>query len=215
VKGEALSVESVFEPFCGCGGLGTGFSKFFQVTYAIDIQRCCVDTYGANHPETTVQLRDVRDISGCQHDFDGVVGVIGGPPCQPFSRLNLKKRAVDPRSPLLEEFMRLVGEIRPRFYLLENIPAIPARKKKSIVRIGKSLGYNVSSLILNAADYGAAQHRRRWIVVGLRNRTWTPPAPRSPKTVREAFSTIQNNWGFMKSTPETSRGWRRPYQESG
>jgi DNA (cytosine-5)-methyltransferase 1 len=195
--------ESVFEPFCGCGGLGTGFSKFFWVAYAIDIKRCCVETYRSNHPETAVQLRDVRDITGCQHDFDGVVGVIGGPPCQSFSRLNLRKRAGDPRSSLLEEFVRLVGEIQPRFFLLENVPTVPAEKKKSVIRIGKSLDYSVTSAILNAADYGAAQNRRRWIVVGLRGGAWGPPAKRRPRTVRQAFSTLGQNWGFMRSTPET------------
>jgi len=192
----------IFEPFCGAGGMGTGFSKFFPISLAADMKKAAVKTYSANHPETRVLLADVRDLSGSLHDFEGVVGVIGGPPCQPWSRLNLRRKPDDPREELMGEFMRLVGEIRPLFWVLENVPTVPSERKESVLLLGRRLGYQVYSMYLDAANYGAAQHRRRWIVVGIRGRGWAPPEPRPPKTVREAFATLTENWGLMRSSPE-------------
>ena len=192
----------IFEPFCGAGGMGTGFSRFFPISLAVDVKRAAVRTYSANHPGVRVLQADVRDLSGCLRDFEGIIGVIGGPPCQPWSRLNLRRKARDPREELMGEFMRLVGEIRPRFWVLENVPTVPGDRRESVLLQGRRLGYRVHSVRLDAADYGAAQHRRRWIAVGTTRRAWAPPRTRAPRTVREAFATLRRNWGMMRSSPE-------------
>lgn len=195
--------EDVADLFCGAGGLGSGFAPFFNVTHAIDIMPEAVATYQENHPETDVKRQDVRNMTGCYHDFEGITGIIGGPPCQAFSRMNLKKKEGDPRIMLTREYMRLVEEIRPRFFVMENVPYTPKEQKKKVIKAGEDAGYEVTSLFLNAADYGSAQKRHRWVVIGVRDRKWSIPPVQSPKTVRTALAGILNNWGMMTSSPET------------
>lgn len=197
------SSGTVAEMCCGAGGMAAGFSPFFDIVYAVDIKPEVVSTYGANHPETQVRRQDIRNLSGCRGDFTGMTGVIGGPPCQGSSIINTKRCADDPRNELMGEFMRLVDEIQPRFFVMENVPGVPAARKNSVIRAGELSGYTVSSVYLNAAQYGAAQTRKRWIVVGLRGRMWNQPEPQKPRTVRQAFAGIREPWGLMQSRPDT------------
>lgn len=195
--------ETVAELFCGAGGMGLGFGQHFDVSYAVDIKGEAVKTYAGNHFKTQVQQRDVRDLTGCLHDFDGLTGVIGGPPCQGSSILNPKRCAEDPRNGLMYEYMRLVEEIRPRFFVMENVPGVAAAIKNKVIAAGKAAGYDVRSIYLNAADYGAAQTRKRWIVVGTKGNRWQVPEPIPAKTVREAFCGLNQNWGLMQSSEKT------------
>ena len=198
-----IEQDRVCELFCGAGGMGLGFSRHFIVTDAVDIMPEAVKTYGANHPETTVRRQDVRNLSGARGDFEGVTGVIGGPPCQAWSRRNIQQTPDDPRALLLDEYMRVVEEVNPRWFVLENVTTVPKEKKQATVQTAKNLGYQVQSACLDASDYGAAQTRRRWIVIGTRNRTIRDFQRVRPRTVREAFAPIQKNWGMMQSTPAT------------
>lgn len=196
--------DRVCELFCGAGGMGLGFSRHFHVTDAIDILPEAVKTYGANHPETDARRRDVRDLSGARGDFEGITGVIGGPPCQAWSRRNIRKDANDPRAVLLDEYMRIVEEVRPRWFVLENVVTVPKAAKQGVAEKAKTLGYRVHSACLNAADYGAAQTRRRWIAIGVRDgASLTPITPTPARTVRQAFASIRENWGVMQSSPGT------------
>ncbi|WOF16810.1 DNA cytosine methyltransferase [Methanoplanus sp. FWC-SCC4] len=198
-----IEKEQVCELFCGAGGMGLGFSRFFDISYAVDFKKQAVETYQSNHFETQVRQQDVRDITGCYHDFDGLTGVIGGPPCQGSSIMNTKRCADDPRNALMFEYMRLVDEIRPRFYVMENVPGVSKKIKEDVIKLGKMAGYDVKSIYLNAAEYGAAQTRKRWIVVGTRGKSWHMPGTQPAKTVREAFSDINENWGLMQSSEKT------------
>ncbi|MFA7121169.1 MAG: DNA cytosine methyltransferase [Bacilli bacterium] len=195
--------DRVCELFCGAGGMGLGFAQHFHVTDAIDIMPEAVKTYGANHPETDARQRDVRDLSGCRGDFDGITGVIGGPPCQAWSRRNIRQDPDDPRALLLDEYLRVVEEVSPAWFVLENVTTVPRAAKEAITRTAKVLGYTVRSSCLNAADYGAAQTRRRWIVVGARDRTIRDFRTVRPRTVREAFAGVRENWGVMRSSSAT------------
>ncbi len=201
-----IDKPSIAELFCGPGGMGLGFGRHFDIQYAVDISMPAFQTYQANHPGIQVQRKDVHDISGVRGDFDGITGVIGGPPCQQWSRRNIRKKEDDPRRLLPGEYMRLVEEIRPGFFCLENVPYTPEAEKLKIVKVGKALGYNIASHCINAADFGAAQSRRRWVVIGLRHGLWTPARiirPIAPRTVRDALQGLSNNWGFMWSRPDT------------
>lgn len=197
------SSGTVAEMCCGAGEMAMGFSPFFDIVHAVDIKPEVVDTYGANHPETQVRRQDIRNLSGCRGDFTGMTGVIGGPPCQGSSIINTQRCADDPRNELMGEFMRLVDEMRPVFFVMENVPGVPAARKNAVIRAGEFSGYTVSSVYLNAAQYGAAQTRKRWIVVGIRGRKWDIPEPRQARTVREAFAGISEPWGLMHSRPDT------------
>lgn len=196
--------DRVCELFCGAGGMGLGFSRHFHVTDAIDILPEAVKTYGANHPKTDARQKDVRNLSGARGDFEGVTGVIGGPPCQAWSHRNIRKDANDPRAVLLDEYMRIVEEVRPRWFVLENVVTVPKVAKQSVTQKAEALGYRVTSACLNAADYGAAQTRRRWIAIGVRDgASLTPITPTPARTVRQAFAGIRENWGVMQSSPGT------------
>ena len=195
--------EQVCELFCGAGGMGLGFSQHFNVVEAVDISRDAVRTYGANHPETDARRRDVRDLSGTRGDFDGITGIIGGPPCQAWSRRNIRQTPDDPRATLLDEYMRIVEEARPQWFVLENVVTVPKAAKQRVIDRAKGLGYHVTSACLNAADYGAAQTRRRWIAIGCRGRTILEPRKSRSRSVRQAFAGIRENWGIMRSSPET------------
>ncbi len=195
--------ETVCELFCGAGGMGAGFGHHFDISYAVDISKPAVNTYRANHEDTQVRQQDVRQISGCRGDFYGITGIIGGPPCQGSSIINTKRCIDDPRNGLMAEYMRLVDEIRPSFFVMENVPGVPKPIKEAVINAGKASGYEVESIFMNAADYGAAQTRKRWIVVGTKDKKWNLPRPVASKTVREAFAPLQENWGVMKSSEKT------------
>jgi len=195
--------ERVFELFCGAGGMSTGFTPYFDITYAVDINETAVRTYQSNHYNTEVRRQDVRTISGARGDFEGITGIIGGPPCQCFSRRNIKKKADDPRIHLMQEYMRLVDEIQPRFFVLENVPYTPKEQKNAIIALGKQAGYTVISKHLNAAEYGSSQTRRRWVVIGTKDKPWIQIMQRPAKTVRQAFQDLTENWGVMQSSKET------------
>lgn len=208
---------TVAELCCGAGGMAAGFSQHFEIVHAVDIKPEVVQTYGANHPDTQVRRQDIRLLTGCRGDFEGITGVIGGPPCQGSSiinthradkwtgayDLNMQPIRDDPRNALMGEFMRLVDEIRPGFFVMENVPGVPKEHKQAVIRAGTDAGYSVTSVYLNAAEYGAAQTRKRWIVVGIRGRQWCVPSRRSPATVRQALSGIGHNWGIMQSSEKT------------
>lgn len=194
---------TVCELFCGAGGMGYGFSQNFDVGYAVDIKKPAVQTYKANHEDADVRQQDVRNLTGCKGDFVGITGVIGGPPCQGSSIINTKRCADDPRNGLMLEFMRLVEEASPQFFVMENVPGVPPALKNKVVSEGRSSGYEVISTFLNAADYGAAQRRKRWVVVGTKGKTWKMPEKRPPRTVQDAFSDLGALWGAMHSSERT------------
>lgn len=117
-------------------------------------------------------------MTGCKSDFDDITGIIGGPPCQAWSRRNTHRTADDPRSHLIDGYLWLVEESRPRFLALENVATVPAAVKTVAVRRGRTLSYETTSTIIDAADYGVAQTRRRWILIGIRDgtgNTWPDP----------------------------------------
>jgi DNA (cytosine-5)-methyltransferase 1 len=199
--------EPVEEIFCGPGGMAHGFGQFFDITHAVDFNEPVVQTYQANHPETQVRKQDIRHMTGARGDFAGITavfgGVIGGPPCQGSSIMNAKRCPEDSRNELMGDFIRYVEEVNPRFFVMENVPEIDDRWKNMVITRGEKAGFTVVATVLNAADYGAAQKRRRLIIVGIKGKAWIPPAKTGPRTVRNAFSRLENNWGFMKSRPDT------------
>lgn len=194
----------VADLFCGPGGMSLGFSEHFNVSLAIDWMPDPCKTYKHNI-NNNVRQRDITNLSGCRKDFDGMIGIIAGPPCKPFSRLNLRKDPHDPRRNLWRPFMRLVEEVDPQFLLMENVPTIDNDIKKAIIREARRLGYIVTHAILDSSDYGVPQKRRRWIVVGTKRPFAFPGPTNNSRTVRTAFAKIKNNHGFGKPRPETKR----------
>jgi DNA (cytosine-5)-methyltransferase 1 len=175
--------------FSGCGGLDYGMEAAgFQVAYRNDIDRHCCATLLLNglSPAQLAPVEEVSasDIRGFLGSKTGVDLVMGGPPCQPFSKSAYWShgdtlRLNDPRANTLAEFFRIVEELRPKAFLLENVHGISYTGKeegfrfliKSIAKINRKTGtdYNPSWRILNAADYGVPQLRQRFFLIAFRS----------------------------------------------
>ena len=193
------SVISLFT--CGMG-MDLGFEKAgFETRYANDIAKFACDTIMENKPEVPCDEGDITEISSrtilrkAGLEKGEVDVVIGGPPCQSFSTAGGRKGFEDKRGIALLEFIRVVKETRPRFFVFENVPGLTSMAKKQMSfyeRIAKDRkklsknqkpgslykdilkefkkirGYRFKDEILNAADFGVAQKRKRLIIIGSR-----------------------------------------------
>lgn len=188
--------------YSGCGGLTLGLKQAgFTVVGAIDVDPLAVETYRANHPEVSVWKRDIRAVHPRQMrrklrlrrgDLDLLAGC---PPCQGFSTIrtrNGSKAADDPRNDLVYEFIRFVREFMPKAVMIENVPALD--RDERIVRLGRvlrALGYQVRHRVLNAAEYGVPQRRRRMILLASRfGRVRFARRTRKERTVRWAIERL-------------------------
>jgi len=168
----------------GCGGLSLGFnSAGFRVVAAVEIDAMAAEVHRRNFPEVVLfgpgsaetPQGDIARVTG--QDILSAVGlevgdidlVVGGPPCQGFSSIGLRRND-DPRNVLYRQFVRLVGELRPRAYLLENVPRMMSVDDgKVYAALAASLeviGYSATPALVNAATYGVPQLRTRLFVAG-------------------------------------------------
>jgi DNA (cytosine-5)-methyltransferase 1 len=164
----------VVDLFSGAGGFSRGFKEAgFKVVLGVDINHDAVRTYSTNFPEAVALEEDVRHVSG--EDITELVGrpdvVIGGPPCEAFTAANpfrmrepLERLYFDERGNLTLEFVRLVGELRPKTFVMENVPALAETKelREALAYEFKRVGYETIYFnFLNAEDYGNPSRRRR------------------------------------------------------
>ena len=167
---------NVIDLFSGCGGISKGFENTGKVNLigAIDFDKAACDTYKLNFPKTNVICGDINNITVESTGFKDIDIIIGGPPCQGFSRLNYwdKDRDNDPRNKLFYQYLRFVEELQPKALLIENVKNILVAKDgfapKAITSILDSLGYNVSCSIVCAAHFGVPQMRERAIFIAIK-----------------------------------------------
>ena len=189
--------------FSGAGGLDIGLERAgFQTRVCVENDRYCQDTLGNNrdrfsNPQlevlgdiTKVGPSDLLELSGLKQGEVDLVS--GGPPCQAFSTAGHRESINDPRGRLFLEFVRIVEQVRPRFFLMENVRGLRSAAFKhrplnnrgegypplseeeelgSLLRVGvlpafEGIGYQVAWGVLNALDYGAAQDRARLFIIG-------------------------------------------------
>lgn len=165
----------VVDLFSGCGGFAFGaHSVGYSVPAAFDVDPVLTSSYKLNYPDTRLVLKDVRSVSAPEVESAAggrIDGLIGGPPCQGFSSIGLRNRS-DPRRKLLGEFFRLVEELRPKFFVMENVAALV--NKSELPGLEAEIDqvrhiYRVHGpTVLNACDFGAATNRRRVFVIGVR-----------------------------------------------
>jgi DNA (cytosine-5)-methyltransferase 1 len=198
-----MKKPTAIDLFSGCGGLSLGLKQAgFHVLGAIENDPLAVETYRANHKGIVVWPEDIRDVSPRavkrklrlrKGDLDLLAGC---PPCQGFSTmttLNGKRSVDDPRNDLVFQFVRFVRELVPKTVMLENVPGLAKDARfREVRRELEVLGYQVSSAVLDAADYGVPQRRRRTILLAGRSGTipFAPPA-KHKKTVREALKRLR------------------------
>ncbi len=158
--------------FAGCGGLSLGFNRTgrFRAIGAVEIDRDAASTYRANFGQHMYQ-GDIADWLN-QESLPEADVVVGGPPCQGFSNLGLR-RTNDPRNGLWRQHARAINRIRPRVFVMENVPDFlrSAQFRSMIAETGRGgllEEYDISSEVLDASQYGAAQRRRRALVIGRR-----------------------------------------------
>lgn len=165
--------------FSGAGGLSHGLEQAgFRSVLAVDFDKNAAASYQKNHPDTRVICGDVAAVSP-EDVIDACDGreldlLTGGPSCQGYSTHG-KRKEDDPRNFLFEHFIRLVGEVRPKWVLMENVTGLLAFRgghfKNLITESFASVGYDVTSTVLVAADYGVPQLRRRIFFLGTRTET--------------------------------------------
>jgi len=166
--------------FCGAGGLSLGLKRAgFAPVVAMDRDAAAAKTYSRNFPDVKVVTEDVREVNWTVFR-DRIDLVAGGPPCQPFSVAGDQKAANDVRD-MLPEFVRAVRDINPRAFLLENVAGLASKRHESYflskVQSLIELGYYVDFKVLDAADYGVPQSRKRVIILGSRERLMEFPEP--------------------------------------
>lgn len=161
--------------FSGCGGLDLGFEKAgFEIPVANEFDKTIWETFTVNHPNTHLIKGDVRNVN--KHDIspyiDEVDGIIGGPPCQSWSEAGALKGIEDARGQLFFDYIRILKDFQPKFFLAENVSGMLANRHSDAVQNILSLfddaGYDVSLTLVNAKDYGVAEERKRVFYIGFR-----------------------------------------------
>lgn len=173
----ALPLRAI-DLFCGAGGLSEGFREAgYQIGFALDKDKDSCETYKKNHPETHVECASIIDFS--PEKIEEMAGgrvdvVLGGPSCQSFSTHGRRTRWVgegDERNDLWEHMFKVVRHLKPKAFLLENVPGMVYFKQGSfgdkILERFADEGYAVHKQILLAADWGVPQRRRRLFIVGI------------------------------------------------
>ena len=168
--------------FSGAGGLDLGFKEAgFQIVWANDFDKDAVDTYKLNVGSECV-CGDISQIPSS--DIPDCDVIVGGFPCQGFSVANTKRNVLDERNKLYLQYIRILKDKKPKFFVAENVKGILSLGHgeviKAIVNDFSEVGYDVQYRLLNAADYGVPQLRQRVIIVGVRkdlNISFEYPAP--------------------------------------
>lgn len=155
--------------FTGCGGLDLGFEKAgFDAVWANEFDKTIWGTFSLNFPGVMLDKRDVHDI--LSSEIPVADGIIGGPPCQSWSEAGSGRGLNDCRGKLFFEYIRILKDKEPLFFLAENVSGILLPRHKEafdkILNKFSSLNYNVSYELLNAKDYNVPQDRKRIIIVG-------------------------------------------------
>ena len=198
----------IVDLFAGCGGLSLGFEMAgFKTLYAVEQDIAASNTYRRNFPNTPVITSDIRYLHPEELIHDNVIGVIGGPPCQGFSYVNVQRSDTDPRNSLFVEFIRFVNYLRPMFFVMENVEGLLTTKtnngywvKDIIKHMTNNIGYILHCKTLSADDYSVPQTRKRVIFIAVRKdiehiRRYIYPCKKTP------FNKI-STWESISDLPD-------------
>lgn len=212
VQQPRMRLPKIVSLFSGAGGLDLGFREVgFTISVAIDAAEAVIRTHRKNFPRTKAVVADLIKLQPCgvltqvmaKLPVGERIAVIGGPPCQGFSRANAGSRACDPRNKLPALYLSIVSELQRvytvEFIVFENVLGIRDKKHAltytALLDGIKGLGFDVTEKELCAADFGVPQNRRRIILSGMREgQGYTQVKPRKRKglaTVREAIGKLE------------------------
>lgn len=169
------AVHTVVDLFCGAGGLSEGFRQTgFEIVAGSDNDPDALATYAANFPSAQAILGDIRSPEVGERVLAAARGatvLVGGPPCQAFSQVRNHSRLIDdPRNSLYREFVATLREAAPKAFVMENVTGIDQMKVRDQILADLSIegDYEVRAQVLDAADFGVPQTRKRLLFVGAR-----------------------------------------------
>ena len=183
--------------FSGAGGLDKGFKKAgFNTIWANEYDSTIWDTFEHNFPNTKLEKKSITKV--LSNEVPNCDGIIGGPPCQSWSEAGAGRGIEDKRGQLFYDYIRILNEKKPKFFLAENVSGILHPKHQdaflNILKEFKNAGYEVSSKLLNANDFDVPQDRLRLIIVGYRldlDKKFEFPNPQKNKLVlKDAISDL-------------------------
>lgn len=201
-----MSDYTCIDSFCGAGGLGLGLQRAgFDICLSFDIDEKCIETIRKNekyfqHPAVAADISDMLDgriLEICGMERGELFLLAGGPPCQGFS-VQRRGSDIDLRNQLVFKYARLVDELFPKYFVMENVSGIAGKRGKTIlaqlIDELEDIGYKVHIKLLDAQDYGIPQRRKRYIIVGERRDLGTnyeyPRPCGERKTVRDAIGDL-------------------------
>ena len=169
----------IIDLFAGAGGSSLGYEMSdMEVVCAVEYDRSAANTYRLNHKNTVLLEEDIRHLADVNYflPYRGKVeGIVMSPPCQGMS-LAGNRDVNDSRNTLFMDAMKIVRDVEPLFFVMENVPGLLSMKTKDgnkiidlIEQETKTSGYKTTYKILNSADYGVPQIRKRFIMIGFRN----------------------------------------------
>lgn len=163
---------NIISLFSGAGGLDLGFKKAgFNTIYANEYDKTIWQTFEHNFKDVKLDKRDIRNIKSTE--IPDCIGIIGGPPCQSWSEAGSLRGINDSRGKLFFDYIRIIKDKKPLFFLAENVSGILHERNKdafnTILTGFKELGYHVKYKLLNAKDYNVPQDRERVFIVGFLN----------------------------------------------
>jgi len=185
--------DAVVSLFSGIGGLDLGFKNAgYEIVFANDYEKWLKETYEKNH-NIELKIQDINDLES--REIPDCDGIIGGPPCQSWSLAsNHLRGSKDKRGAVFYEYIRIIKDKKPKFFVAENVPGIISSRNieefRGIISKFKRMGYNVKYEKLNSSYYGVPQDRKRVIIVGIKddlNIDYKFPEPESKKTTQKEF----------------------------
>jgi DNA (cytosine-5)-methyltransferase 1 len=218
------SGPSVVDLFCGAGGLSEGLRQAgFVPKVGVDFDKHAAATYRKNHPGVPVIEKDIAEVTSAEikklAGLDRIDLIAGGPSCQGFSTHG-KRMQDDPRNFLFEHFVRLVDEIRPRMFLMENVRGMLTYNKgafrRQIEAAFAEIGYRTNFAQVLAADYGVPQLRHRILFIGTCEDelplTFPPPTHGDAESGLLPYITVEQAIGDLPLMGEEFMKVRRRYK---
>ncbi|EGQ9981063.1 DNA cytosine methyltransferase [Vibrio parahaemolyticus] len=218
----------IVDLFSGCGGFGLGAELAgFKSVVAVDIEANLQSAYSRNFPETRTILSDIAQMDseswGLILNKQQIDGVIGGPPCQGYSRMGHSDKT-DPRRTLLAHFFRTINIIKPKFFVMENVEGLLDDKNRYELDAALEIidpQYEVlQPIVVNALDYGAPTSRKRVIVVGympefVSDIDETELIPANPKRTTVGEAILDINEPIPQTKDKADFGWTTYRTDSG
>lgn len=185
--------------FSGAGGLDLGFEQAgFNIIYANEYDSTIWATYEKNH-SAPLDKRDIRKIKS--EEIPDCDGIIGGPPCQSWSEAGSLKGIDDARGKLFYEYIRILKDKQPLFFLAENVVGMLSKRHEAAVENIKQMfrdcGYTLTVTLVNVSDFGVPQDRKRVFYIGFRNNLGIifkfPKTPYIRKTLKDAIYDLKDS----------------------